>query len=71
MLEIEELETRNKFLYLLDEVERGAEIVITRHGRRIARLVPASGKLSYEQSKMADNRIRERAQRLKLEEFRS
>ena len=25
---------------LLDEVERGATIVITRHGKRIARLVP-------------------------------
>jgi prevent-host-death family protein len=25
---------------LLDEVERGATIVITRHGRRVARLVP-------------------------------
>lgn len=26
---------------LLDEVERGAEITITRHGRPVARLIPA------------------------------
>lgn len=29
---------------LLDEVERGSTITITRHGRPVARLVPASGR---------------------------
>jgi prevent-host-death family protein len=33
-------EAKTHLPQLLDEVERGATIVITRHGRRIARLVP-------------------------------
>ena len=36
-------EVKAKFLALLDEVEDGEEIVITRHGRTIARLSPARG----------------------------
>ena len=36
-------EAKNKLSALLDEVEKGAEITITRHGRPVARLVaPAS-----------------------------
>jgi len=34
-------EAKAKILALLDEVEAGDEIEITRHGRSIARLVPA------------------------------
>lgn len=33
-------EAKTHLLELLDEVERGATIVITRHGRAVARLVP-------------------------------
>jgi prevent-host-death family protein len=33
-------EGKTQFLRLLDDVERGETIVITRHGRRIARIVP-------------------------------
>jgi prevent-host-death family protein len=36
-------EAKAKILALLDEVEAGDEIEITRHGRPVARLVPASG----------------------------
>lgn len=36
-------EVKAKLLALLDEVEAGDEIEITRHGRVIARLVPAMG----------------------------
>jgi prevent-host-death family protein len=36
-------EAKSKILALLDEVEAGDEIEITRHGRPVARLVPASG----------------------------
>jgi prevent-host-death family protein len=31
---------------LLDEVERGSSITITKHGRAVARLVPVSGRSS-------------------------
>jgi prevent-host-death family protein len=34
-------EAKNKLGQLLDRVERGEEIVITRRGRAVARLVPA------------------------------
>jgi prevent-host-death family protein len=36
-------EVKAKLLALLDEVERGEEIEITRHGRTIARITPAQG----------------------------
>ena len=36
-------DAKARFLALLDEVEAGEEIEITRHGRTVARIVPASG----------------------------
>jgi len=36
-------EVKAKILSLLDEVETGQEVEITRHGRTIARLVSAAG----------------------------
>jgi prevent-host-death family protein len=36
-------ETKTKLLSLLDEVSSGEEVEITRHGRPVARLVPATG----------------------------
>jgi prevent-host-death family protein len=36
-------EAKARLLALLDEVERGAEIEITRHGRPVARLRPTRG----------------------------
>ena len=43
MREVGVLEAKTHFSSLLDEVERGEEVAITRHGRRIARLVAESG----------------------------
>ena len=40
MREIQASEAKTHLPRLLDEVERGETIVITRHGRAIARLVP-------------------------------
>ena len=36
-------ETKAKILGLLDEVAAGNEVEITKHGRTVARLVPAAG----------------------------
>ena len=36
-------EVKAKILSLLDEVAAGAEVEITKHGRTVARLVPATG----------------------------
>jgi prevent-host-death family protein len=36
-------EAKARILGLLDEVEAGEEVEITRHGRTVARIVPATG----------------------------
>ena len=41
MREIGAFEAKNKFGQLLDLAERGEEVLITRHGKEVARLVPA------------------------------
>lgn len=40
MREIQASEAKTHLPKLLDDVERGETLVITRHGRRIARIVP-------------------------------
>jgi len=40
MQRIQASEAKTNFLRLLDEVERGESVIITRHGRPVARLVP-------------------------------
>jgi prevent-host-death family protein len=40
MKTIQASEAKTKFLSLLDDVERGDSVLITRHGRPVARLVP-------------------------------
>ena len=40
MREIQASEAKTHLPQLLDEVERGASVIITRHGRPIARLIP-------------------------------
>jgi prevent-host-death family protein len=40
MREIQASEAKTHLPRLLDEVERGETLIITRHGRRIARIVP-------------------------------
>ncbi len=40
MREIQASEAKVHLAQLLDEVERGETLIITRHGRRIARIVP-------------------------------
>lgn len=47
---------------LLDEVERGATLIITRHGRRIARIVPEVDRRQEEVDKALDS-IRELSKR--------
>jgi prevent-host-death family protein len=50
-----------KLSELLDRVENGDEVVITRQGRPIARLVPMRTAPGSEESRLAAERIRERA----------
>ena len=48
MREIQASEAKTHLPRLLDEVERGETLIITRHGRRIARLVPESDRQQQE-----------------------
>ena len=69
MQEIGAFEAKNKLAALLDRVERGEEIVITRHGKAVARLVPNVASIDQSQVEAAIERIRERARILKAGTF--
>jgi prevent-host-death family protein len=66
MREIGAFEAKNTLGTLLDRVERGEEIVITRHGKPVARLVPNAGRIDREQAHVAAQRIRALAKGAKL-----
>jgi prevent-host-death family protein len=61
MREVGAFEAKNKLSELLDLAERGEEIVITRHGKEVARLVPPKGSASRDETREAIRRLRERA----------
>lgn len=63
MDEIGAFEAKNKLSELLDRAERGEEVVITRRGKAVARLVPARAATDIERSRAAAERIRERAKK--------
>jgi prevent-host-death family protein len=58
-------EAKNKLGMLLDRVQYGEEITITRHGKPIARLVPNTARIDKPQARAALDRIRARAANLK------
>ena len=61
MYEIGTFEAKNKLSALLERVERGEEILITRRGKPVAMLVPAIRVPSLEAAHEAANRILERS----------
>jgi prevent-host-death family protein len=65
MQEIEAFEAKKTLGSLLDRVLQGETIIITRHGKPVARLVPNSGRIDRSQAKEAVARIRARAQSMK------
>jgi prevent-host-death family protein len=69
MREIGAFEAKNKLGQLLDLVEQGEEITITRHGKEVARLVPARPVRSRDQAREALRRMRARAEQRKLGRF--
>jgi prevent-host-death family protein len=48
MKEVQASEAKTHLLRLLDEVERGETVIITRHGRAIARLAPETQRRQQE-----------------------
>ena len=61
MKEVGAFEAKNKLSMLLDAVERGEEVVITRHGKAVARLVPDRPRHDVSRAQEAALRIRARA----------
>ena len=64
MKEIGAFEAKNRFSALLAEVAAGQEILITRRGKPIARIVPAASARSADSICAAAERIRARARRV-------
>ena len=69
MREVGAFEAKNKLGQLLDLVERGEEVIITRHGRRVARLAAVKNAVSSDEARAALRRIRERAEQQRLGPF--
>jgi prevent-host-death family protein len=73
MRAVQASEAKTRLSHLLDAVERGETILITRHGRAIARIVPESRRRQEEIDKAIDsiNALRERSGSVTLEELLS
>jgi prevent-host-death family protein len=69
MREIGAFDAKNRLGQLLDLVEQGEEITITRHGKPVARLVPPASPIDRDEARAALRRIRERAERLRSGPF--
>jgi prevent-host-death family protein len=59
MKEVGAFEAKNRLGQLLDWVESGEEVVITRRGKVVARMVPATMELYRERGRQAAARIRD------------
>lgn len=69
MTEVGVFEAKNKLSELLDRVERGERVTITRRGKAVARLMPPEGKRDVARAREAMRKIRELAKELKLGPF--
>jgi prevent-host-death family protein len=62
MDEVGAVDAKNRLSALLDKVERGEEVVITRRGRPVAKLVPVAADTDrHQRSREAMQRLRENA----------
>lgn len=73
MRTVQASEAKTHLLQLLDDVERGATLIITRHGRPIARLVPEQSERQAEidEAIREINEWRRHAPRMTVEEILS
>ncbi len=61
MKEVGAFEAKNTLGTLLDRVEQGEEVIITRRGKPIARLIPNQPGFDREKARRAADRILERS----------
>lgn len=59
MHEVGAFEAKNNLAALLDEVERGDEVLITRRGKPVARLVPATSGFDRGKARRAAQELRD------------
>src|SRR5215467_14337847 len=73
MREIQASDAKARLPQLLDDVERGETLIITRHGRAIARIVPELDRRQEEVDRaLASIReLRKRTRKVSIEELRS
>lgn len=73
MQTIQASEAKTRFLQILDEVERGEEIVVTRHGKAIARITaePQADREQFNRAREKMRALRARIGKLSLEEILS
>ena len=61
------LEVQAKLAALLDEVEDGGEVTITRHGRPVARIVPVAPSFDREKARLAVEGLKALSKGLRLD----
>jgi prevent-host-death family protein len=66
MRKVGAFEAKNKLGELLDLVENGEEVLITRHGKEVARLVPPNARFNQSEAREAAQRIREMSRGVSL-----
>jgi prevent-host-death family protein len=73
MREIQASEAKTHLPRLLDEVERGETLIITRHGRAIARIVPEADRqqVKIDEAMDAIRNLRRRTGRIRVDELLS
>lgn len=78
MKTIQASEAKTKFLSILDEVERGASVIVTRHGKPVARIVPDEAILAAHEAARRESigeairgieELRKRVGKMSLEEI--
>ncbi|HET6932531.1 MAG TPA: type II toxin-antitoxin system prevent-host-death family antitoxin [Candidatus Acidoferrum sp.] len=67
MKQIDAFEAENKLAELLDLVETGEEIIITRHGKQVARLSPIQKTFDREAARQAVEDIKKMRKGMKLD----
>jgi prevent-host-death family protein len=70
MHQIGAFEAKNRLGSLLDRVERGEEIIITRRGKAVAKLVPADGGFDREKARRAAAGLVEASRGLSLDSIK-
>ena len=73
MQTIQASEAKTHFLRILDDVEQGKSVIVTRHGKRVARIIPEKqiDDAQFERIKEEMRALRQRVGKMSLEEIRS